>query len=48
MDKGIAKGDVTNSNGIGTDNMTCIIIRFKNLAAEMIPDSAGPTIATIE
>ena len=26
MDRGIAKGDLTNSDGIGTDNMTCIIV----------------------
>lgn len=28
MDRGIAKGDITHSDGIGTDNMTCIIIDF--------------------
>lgn len=28
MDRGIAKGDITLSDGIGTDNMTCIIIDF--------------------
>ena len=26
MDEGIAKGDINDSDGIGTDNMTCIII----------------------
>lgn len=26
MDQGIAKGDITLSDGTGTDNMTCIII----------------------
>jgi len=26
MDHGIAKGDITLSDGTGTDNMTCIII----------------------
>ena len=26
MDNGIAKGDITQSDGIGTDNMTCIIV----------------------
>ena len=26
MDQGIAKGDITMSDGTGTDNMTCIII----------------------
>jgi serine/threonine protein phosphatase PrpC len=28
MDRGIAKGDITQSDGIGTDNMTCIIVQF--------------------
>lgn len=28
MDHGIAKGDITLSDGTGTDNMTCIIIQF--------------------
>jgi len=28
MDKGLAK-EVQNSNGIGTDNMTCIVVLFK-------------------
>jgi hypothetical protein len=26
MDNGIAKGDITMSDGTGTDNMTCVII----------------------
>ena len=26
MDQGIAKGDITQSDGTGTDNMTCIFI----------------------
>lgn len=26
MDQGIAKGDITMSDGTGTDNMTCIIL----------------------
>ena len=26
MDHGIAKGDITMSDGTGTDNMTCVII----------------------
>ena len=30
MDHGIAKGDITMSDGTGTDNMTCIIIQFKD------------------
>jgi len=28
MDKAIAKGDITMSDGTGTDNMTCIVVRF--------------------
>jgi hypothetical protein len=30
MDQGIAKGDITMSDGTGTDNMTCIIIFFRD------------------
>lgn len=30
MDKGIAKGDITMSDGTGTDNMTCIIVQFRD------------------
>jgi hypothetical protein len=30
MDQGIAKGDITMSDGTGTDNMTCIIIYFRD------------------
>ena len=30
MDQGIAKGDITLSDGTGTDNMTCIIIFFRD------------------
>jgi len=30
MDHGIAKGDITMSDGTGTDNMTCIIIQFRD------------------
>jgi len=26
MDQGIAKGDITQSDGTGTDNMTCIFV----------------------
>lgn len=29
MDQGIAKGDITLSDGTGTDNMTCIIVQFR-------------------
>ena len=28
MDRGIAKGDISQSDGLGTDNMTCIIVQF--------------------
>ena len=28
FDQGIAKGDISMSDGTGTDNMTCIIVRF--------------------
>ena len=28
MDHGIAKGDITMSDGTGTDNMTCVIVQF--------------------
>ena len=31
MDQGIAKGDVTQCNGIGADNMTCLVVLLKNL-----------------
>ena len=30
MDQGIAKGDITLSDGTGTDNMTCIIVFFRD------------------
>ena len=30
MDQGIAKGDITMSDGTGTDNMTCIITQFRD------------------
>lgn len=30
MDQGIAKGDITMSDGTGTDNMTCVIIQFRD------------------
>lgn len=32
MDHGIAKGDITMSDGTGTDNMTCIIVYFRDPA----------------
>jgi serine/threonine protein phosphatase PrpC len=32
MDQGIAKGDITMSDGTGTDNMTCIIVFFRDPA----------------
>ena len=31
MDQGIAKGDVSQCNGVGADNMTCLVVLFKNL-----------------
>ena len=30
MSQGIAKGDITMSDGTGTDNMTCIIVQFRD------------------
>jgi len=30
MNQGIAKGDITMSDGTGTDNMTCVIFQFRN------------------
>ena len=30
MSQGIAKGDITMSDGTGTDNMTCILIQFRD------------------
>lgn len=30
MDQGIAKGDINLSDGTGTDNMTCIIVQFRD------------------
>ena len=30
MDQGIAKGDITLSDGTVTDNMTCIIVQFRD------------------
>lgn len=30
MDQGIAKGDITLSDGTGTDNMTGIIVQFRD------------------
>lgn len=30
MDGGIAKGDITMSDGTGTDNMTCVIVQFRD------------------
>ena len=43
MDQGIAKGDITLSDGTGTDNMTCIIIQIRDPNAAKItePNSAG-------
>ena len=44
MDQGIAKGDITMSDGTGTDNMTCIIIQFRDesdVAAESTAAESG-------
>ena len=30
MNQGIAKGDITMSDGTGTDNMTCIIVQLRD------------------
>ena len=30
MDNCITKGDITMSDGTGTDNMTCIFVQFKD------------------
>jgi len=35
MDHGIAKGDITMSDGTGTDNMTCVIVQFQAPGAKM-------------
>jgi hypothetical protein len=40
MDHGIAKGDITMSDGTGTDNMTCIIVQFRD-PNEVIPEQTG-------
>ena len=30
MHQALAKGDITMSDGTGTDNMTCIIVQFRD------------------
>lgn len=40
MSQGIAKGDITMGDGTGTDNMTCIIVQFRDPNAK-----DGDTIA---
>ena len=42
MDNGIAKGDISMSDGTGTDNMTCIIVRFLQNEVES-PGIAKPS-----
>ena len=37
MDHGIAKGDITMSDGTGTDNMTCVIVQFQDPNATGMP-----------
>lgn len=32
MNKAIAKGDITMSDGTGTDNMTCVLVYFRDPA----------------
>lgn len=48
MDKGIAK-EVQTSNGIGTDNMTCIVVLFKaifnNISAQNSPRQINPKLS---
>ena len=39
MDHGIAKGDITMSDGTGTDNMTCVIVQFQAPGAKMEAES---------
>ena len=34
MNQGIAKGDIMNSDGTGTDNMTCILVYFRDPSSE--------------
>ena len=44
MDGGIAKGDITMSDGTGTDNMTCVIVQFRDpteVAAESTADETA-------
>jgi hypothetical protein len=50
MDQGIAKGDITMSDGTGTDNMTCIITQFRDpeeVKAEMSMASSTATGTTV-
>ena len=43
MDHGIAKGDITMSDGTGTDNMTCVIIYFRDPEDAKKDDLNSPT-----
>lgn len=45
MDQGIAKGDITMSDGTGTDNMTCIIVQFRD-PEEVAAEKSGTTEET--
>ena len=43
MDNGIAKGDISQSDGTGTDNMTCIFVQFKSPDDLQSPGLKSPT-----
>lgn len=45
MDQGIAKGDITMSDGTGTDNMTCVIVQFRD-PEEVASEKSGATEET--
>lgn len=45
MDQGIAKGDITMSDGTGTDNMTCVIVQFRDPEEVKAEQSMASTAA---
>ena len=45
MDHGIAKGDITMSDGTGTDNMTCVLIQFRD--PEDVKNDSESTAASL-
>jgi serine/threonine protein phosphatase PrpC len=47
MNQGIAKGDITMSDGTGTDNMTCIIVFFRD-PEEVKLEKEQSTVSTKE